>query len=359
MLIFLVILVAVQILGFGAAMDAPESDPCPVKENVPLFSCDQFDKAVARKISQMLLFGLSTACVDNTTGLFKGPASVAVVIRKEMVDYLKQRSQAYIAEATIQGGANATSVDEFLEGPTEVVSVLIDEFVGTKRNLFSRVSGWLSSEGREEKIDDFVQEMETNVFWPIDRREAVAAILIQNVDLRNVFHCSIKFDSAEQLAEHKSQCGYRTLNCMNNGCKAKFSAMHAEKHDLECPFKIIPCEQMCSEMIMRREMDKHCITVCAMKLVNCPFFQVGCESAFPQCNLEKHCSEFLQSHLLYVLGVIHKQEASMEELRMRVQLLEKVILFLQFNSIIIVTLSLNLCLVRIILPDLDLDLIVS
>ncbi|WOL14321.1 hypothetical protein Cni_G23101 [Canna indica] len=304
-------------------MDALESDPGPVKENGASYQCNYCDKELTRKIAQILLFGLATACVDNTTGLFKGPASVAVITRKEMIEYLTQRSQMYIAEAALEGDGNVASLEEFSDDPTETVSILVDEFASSKRNLFGRVSGWLSSEGREEKIDDFMQEMETNSFWPADRREAIAAILLRNLDLKSTFHCSMKFDSAEQLTEHKSQCRLRTLNCMNNGCKAKFSAIQAEKHDSECPFKIIPCEQMCSESVMRWEMDRHCVTVCAMKLVNCPFFQVGCESAFPQCNLEKHCSEFLQSHLMYVLRMIHKQEASMEELRQRVQLLEK------------------------------------
>ncbi|MQL76592.1 hypothetical protein Taro_008987 [Colocasia esculenta] len=29
---------------------------------------------------------------------------------------------------------------------------------------------------------------------------------------------------------------------------------------------------------IRREMDRHCITVCTMKLVNYPFYQVGCRT---------------------------------------------------------------------------------
>ncbi|RRT54137.1 hypothetical protein B296_00024349 [Ensete ventricosum] len=247
-------------------MDVPQSDCGFVKESELLFHCNQCDKELVRKIAQLLLPGLATACVDNTTGLFKTPASVAVVVRKEMVDYLKQRSQMYVTEAVGQGDDIANTVEEFSDEPTEIISGFVDDFASSKRNLFSRVSGWLSGESREDKIDDFAQEMETNVFWSIDRREAIAEILIMNV---------------------------------------------------------IPCEQKCSERIVRHDMDRHCITICPMKLVNCPFYQVGCHSAFPQCNLEKHCSECLRSHLMYVLQVLHKQEASVEELRRRVQLLEK------------------------------------
>ncbi|CAL9131835.1 unnamed protein product [Musa textilis] len=304
-------------------MDVPESDCGFVKESDLLFHCNQCDKELVRKIAQLLLPGLATACVDNTTGLFKSPASVAVVMRKEMVDYLRQTSQMYFTEAVGQGDDIANMVEEFSDEPTEIISGFVDDFASSKWNLFSHVSAWLSSESREDKIDDFVQEMETNVFWSTDRREAIAEILIRNVDLKRAFHCSTKFDSAQQFAEHETQCSFRILGCTNKGCKTKFSAIHAEKHNSECPFKVIPCEQKCSERIVRHDMDRHCITICPMKLVNCPFYQVGCHSAFPQCNLEKHCSECLRSHLLYVLQVLHKQEASVEELRRRVQLLEK------------------------------------
>ncbi|XP_008800542.1 TNF receptor-associated factor family protein DDB_G0290965 isoform X2 [Phoenix dactylifera] len=268
-------------------MDLPVSDTGPVKEGGSLLSCNQFDIELVHQIAKLLLPGLATACVDNTTGLFKGPASVAVEMRKEMVDYLTQRSETYLAESAVRG------------------------------------DGWLMSESREDKIDDFVQEMDKNGFWLMDRRKAIAETLLRNLDFRNMFHCPIKFDTAQQLAEHRSQCCFRPVNCTNVGCKATFSAIHTEKHDSVCPFKVLPCEQNCPENIVRREMDRHCVTVCPMKLVNCPFYQVGCQSAIPQCTLEQHCSEFIHSHLLYVLQMVHKQEISVEEVKQRVQLLEK------------------------------------
>ncbi|XP_038989604.1 TNF receptor-associated factor family protein DDB_G0290965 isoform X1 [Phoenix dactylifera] len=304
-------------------MDLPVSDTGPVKEGGSLLSCNQFDIELVHQIAKLLLPGLATACVDNTTGLFKGPASVAVEMRKEMVDYLTQRSETYLAESAVRGDGNLDPMEETSKDPTEIISNFINDFTNSKRNMFSRVSGWLMSESREDKIDDFVQEMDKNGFWLMDRRKAIAETLLRNLDFRNMFHCPIKFDTAQQLAEHRSQCCFRPVNCTNVGCKATFSAIHTEKHDSVCPFKVLPCEQNCPENIVRREMDRHCVTVCPMKLVNCPFYQVGCQSAIPQCTLEQHCSEFIHSHLLYVLQMVHKQEISVEEVKQRVQLLEK------------------------------------
>ncbi|KAA8548380.1 hypothetical protein F0562_000064 [Nyssa sinensis] len=152
-----------------------------------------------------------SAYVDNTTGrIFKGPASVAVDIRKEMVDYLTQRNETFVAESVILEGDPDAEVSDH---PCDIISDLVDDFAISKRNFFSRVSGWLLSERREDRIDDFVQEMEINGFWLMDKREAIAQTLLWNVDLKNTFHCNMKFNSVEKLLEHVPQCSFRTMNC--------------------------------------------------------------------------------------------------------------------------------------------------
>ncbi|XP_019198356.1 PREDICTED: uncharacterized protein LOC109192242 [Ipomoea nil] len=307
-------------------MDPPASDadkPATieeVKEEGPMFPCNLFDTEMVHKIAQEFLTGLSSACVDNTTGgIFKSPGSVAVDIRREMVDYLVHRSETFVAESIVlEGDANT-------EAPTDafdIISDIIDEFAHSKRNFFSRVSGWVLSDRREDRIDDFVQEMETNGFWLIGRREAVAQTLLRNVDFKNTYHCSMKYRSDEELQQHLPSCNFRVMNCDHEGCNVIFIAGRAEEHDSSCPFKIIPCEQKCPETIMRRDMDRHCITTCQMKLVNCPFYPVGCQSTVPQCNIPQHRTENLQAHLVCILKLVHK-EASPEALNKRAeQLLE-------------------------------------
>ena len=132
----------------------------------------------------------------------------------------------------------------------------------------------------------------------------------------------MKFNTTEELAEHSWQCSFRTMNCTNEGCNVRFCATHLENHDSICPFKIFPCEQKCSDSIMRCEMDKHCTTVCSMKLMNCRFYPVGFQSTIPRCKIEQHRLEDVHSHLLYVLQVIHK-DASVEDLKRRVVELEE------------------------------------
>ncbi|TKY53221.1 TNF receptor-associated factor family protein [Spatholobus suberectus] len=288
----------------------------PEKVEGPLFHCDFCDTEVVHKLAQMFLPGLASACVDSTTGdPFKSPGSVAVDLRKEMIDCVTQKSESFVAESVIlEGGPD----DEVLEHPFDIISYFVDEFVNSKRNLLSQVSGWLLSDKREDKIDDFVQEMEMNGFWSLDRREAVAKTLLKNVDFKSSFHCSMSFNSAQDLTNHVDGCNFRPMICQNEGCNARFCAGHLKEHDSTCAFKVVPCEQKCTDSIMRREMDKHCITVCPMKLVNCPFYAVGCRSAIAQSMIRKHCSDDIESHLLHMLKGIH-QEASGEDLQRRVE----------------------------------------
>ncbi|MQM12094.1 hypothetical protein Taro_045006 [Colocasia esculenta] len=90
--------------------------------------------------------------------------------------------------------------------------------------------------------------METNGFWRADRWVTLAETLLRNLDYDNIYHYGMGLQ------------------------------VQAYKHDSACPFKILLCKQNFGQSIIRREMDRHCITVCTMKLVNCPFYQVGCRT---------------------------------------------------------------------------------
>ncbi|KAL1204731.1 hypothetical protein V5N11_017342 [Cardamine amara subsp. amara] len=304
-------------------MDPPVTDLESIedqKEGGPSFHCDLYDTEVVHKIAQVFLPGLATACVDNTTGdIFRSPGSVAADIRKEMIEYMTRRSESFVAEhVVLQGGSEI----EASHDPFDIISDFIDDFATSKRNLFSRVSGWMLSERREDNIDDFAQEMEISGFWLTDHREGIAQTLLKNVDFKNISHCEMKFHTQGELAEHAMSCGYRTMNCENEGCNAVFCANQMENHDSVCPFKIIPCEQNCSETIMRREMDRHCITVCPMKLVNCPFHAVGCLSDVHQCEIQQHHLDNVSSHLMYILRSIYK-EASPDDLKPRAEQIQQ------------------------------------
>ncbi|XP_006664143.1 uncharacterized protein LOC102708391 [Oryza brachyantha] len=302
-------------------MELPVADPGPVRAEGLLLQCSYCDSEAMHKLAQLLLPGLAAVCVDSTTGdLFKKPSVVAVDLRKEMVDYFTQRSETFISDSLIESEVNQDQENEMPEDPFEIISIFMDDFSSTKRNIIGHVSWWLMSDSRDDKIDDFVQEMEMTRFWPLERREAIAEVLLKNVDLKTKYHCPEKYENEEHLADHKAQCNFRPITCPNEGCRAKVSVRCMQDHDSACPFKIITCEQSCEKRLMRCDMDRHCVTVCPMRPMKCPF---GCDSSFPECNLEQHCSEFLQSHLFKILKVIHKKGFTDDGLKDHALQLEK------------------------------------
>ncbi|KAJ0491828.1 putative homogentisate solanesyltransferase [Helianthus annuus] len=301
-------------------MDPPVAAEVETKsektEQAKSYDCGLCDTEVIYKIAQELLPGLASACVDSTTGgLFTSAGSVAVDMRKDMTDYLTQRSETYVAEFLLSENA---SMLELSEHPYDIVINLIDDFTSSKRNMFSRVSEWVLTDRREDRIDDFVQEMEINGFWLLARREFVASMLLKNVDYKNSFHCNMVCSSEEELVKHRSECMFRPMDCTSEGCTTRYCAAQKENHEAVCPFMVLPCEQKCSDFVMRREMDRHCVTVCPMKLVNCAFYTVGCSSNIPRCNVQQHNADELSSHLLYIIKAAHK-DASDEDLKHRVE----------------------------------------
>jgi homogentisate solanesyltransferase len=291
------------------------------------FQCEQCDIEVVQSMTELLLRGLATASVDSTTGdMFKSASSVAVCVKAEMEGYLFRRTEMLVRESVDGPEGNSDQLMKASTRPIELLSYLIDDFVASKRNMLSHVSGFLSNETRLNKIKDFTQKMQMENIWLLDERKATAETILESIDLECIFHCPERFAEQDKLVEHRSRCKFRVVKCKNDGCSDSFSAIHIEEHDSICPFKAILCEQLCQEHVMRCEMDKHCATVCPMKIINCPFHHAGCERAFPQGVLDRHCSELFQTHLLYVLQTTTRHGALVNDMNQRLQLLEKVTL---------------------------------
>ncbi|KAL6899377.1 hypothetical protein ACP4OV_006035 [Aristida adscensionis] len=298
-------------------MSTAEEDGCN-------FRCDLCDSEVVNSMAELLIRSLATASVDSTTGdIFKGPSSVAAGMKTELEQYLLLRTETLVCESVDGGEAHSDQLMKASSRPTEFLSDLIEDFVALKRNLLSHVSGFLSSESRLNRIKDFLQKMDMENIWALDGRKATAETILESIDMKCIFHCSERFADQDKLDDHRNQCKFRVVNCKNDGCLASFSAIHIDEHDSICPFKVLPCEQLCQELVMRCEMDTHCATVCHMKLINCPFHLVGCETAFPQGTLDTHCSKLLQTHMLYILQATTRHDASVNDMNQRLQLLEK------------------------------------
>lgn len=56
--------------------------------------------------------------------------------------------------------------------PSKVVDDIFESFIKSKKNLFSRVSSKIiDSIKKEDKVDDFVKELDRTGVWVVGRRE--------------------------------------------------------------------------------------------------------------------------------------------------------------------------------------------
>lgn len=283
--------------------------------------CNFYDVEEVIRLSQSLLVALAAACVEKTSGTFSQRAAVAPDVKKEMLDYLNLQSEAYANGSSSEQGFKL----ELVSYPTQIVKDMLDNFVKSKRNMFSRVSSIVKDANKDDKINDFARELDQTGLWLAGRREVLAKALFKRIDQRKTCHCDMKFESEIELAKHQNSCVFRPVSCSNEGCDAVYSAIHAEDHDASCGYKLFPCYLECESSVRRQDMADHCATVCPMKKMKCPYHAVGCLRVMAQGLLESHCTEYMGEHLLETLQYVKNHEATLGEHAQRILLVEKAV----------------------------------
>lgn len=102
-----------------------------------LFECDFCDVEEVKRLSHALLVALAAACVEKTSGTLSQRVAVLPGVKKEMLEYLNQQSQTYANSSSSLQRSNSLQVTY----PTHIVKDMLETFIKSKRNMFSRVSG--------------------------------------------------------------------------------------------------------------------------------------------------------------------------------------------------------------------------
>ncbi|KAG0591019.1 hypothetical protein KC19_1G143200 [Ceratodon purpureus] len=285
--------------------------------------CGFYDVEEVNRLTEALLVALAAACVEKTSGTFSQRAAVVPDVKKDMLEYLNQQSESYANGGTGSQSVKLAGLSNLVAHPTQIVNDILENFIKSKRNMFSRVSGMVSP--KDDKIDDFVHELDRSGVWLAGRREVLAKALMKRIDQRKTYHCDMKFESEKELAQHQVSCVMRPVSCSNEGCDAVYSATHAEAHDASCVYKLLPCFLDCESSVRRMDMEKHCATVCPMKRINCPYHSVGCLHVMAQGLLESHCTEYMGRHLLETLQYVQNHEVALGDHAQRLLLVEKAV----------------------------------
>lgn len=85
------------------------------------------------------------------------------------------------------------------------------------------------------------------------------------------------------LPKHHLMCVSYPLNCVRDGCKYTAPRQTMHMHDVYCQYKVISCPLMCSDKIIRKDLQTH-MSVCVNRKTTCS----KCKQEMPHCKLSNH-----------------------------------------------------------------------
>eukprot|EP00300_Choanocystis_sp_HF-7_P024559 c2604_g1_i1.p1 GENE.c2604_g1_i1~~c2604_g1_i1.p1 ORF type:complete len:341 (+),score=66.55 c2604_g1_i1:44-1066(+) len=184
-------------------------------------------------------------------------------------------------------------------GVFQLVRECLTEFVRQRpRGLVGLVTALTSSDSqKEEAAQNLASKLREKDFWPA--RTVYARDLLIRLDSSGKDHCTRIFSSEAELRQHQAtDCEFRPQVCSNVDCVVVVSARSIPLHDGACPHKLVDCPQKCGESIKRQQVQDHCQKGCEMRLIDCPFYGIGCPEQVPQRHINEHLNEFVHAHLL-------------------------------------------------------------
>ena len=127
------------------------------------------------------------------------------------------------------------------------------------------------------------------------------------------------------IEDHKRECDFRPYQCEHCGHNGTYISMSGNgqfwtlpagcNHYDQCEQYPLQCPNKCgAENIKRKDMKTHRET-CPLEPLNCPFQQVGCPvGKILRKDMDSHCKDNMQTHLLLVLQSNKELACKNEEL---------------------------------------------
>lgn len=152
----------------------------------------------------------------------------------------------------------------------EAVTQLLDALVQSSSTTLSMASSLVG--GSNLSSPEYVEGRKTEIserHFRHEERQELAKLLLRKFDLPHAFHCPHRNCGA--------QCEFRVEQCPHEHCFVYFSHKWWEEHDGACPEKPLPCERVCGETVLRKNMGRHLQDDCVLRPVTCPYQCVGCK----------------------------------------------------------------------------------
>lgn len=267
-------------------------------------TCSYCDLEEIDKLTSMLLEAAMTASLKLHPRIISIPKINA--IKNDIIEALHLNNSA----------EEISSIVKIYSAIT--LKALIEDFFSRKgTSLWTMASSALSSgQTNFEHISKRTSDI-SQAFSPSERTE-LARLIIRKYDYRFEFHCN----EVNCKESGSGNCPFTTEVCPNADCGIIYSRKHGEKHDSICPHKVIDCDRLCGEKVVRRTMRSHLSNACELRPVTCPYAEVGCTTDVVCRTLPRHIEDSTQAHMLLTLHRVKEQQDVILKLHQRTHDLE-------------------------------------
>jgi hypothetical protein len=144
-------------------------------------------------------------------------------------------------------------------------------------------------------------------------RYMICSLIIKKLDPRYELHCNKPMPCGDG-------CKFKRISCPHDGCKAEVSQMHLSQHMATCPFKVITCD--CGDHFPLKEFETHKRDSCQLRVVPCPFKEIGCIKEVVARHLPQHVQDDVSSHLLLAMNRMLEHQEVIKNLHTKLLELE-------------------------------------
>ena len=166
--------------------------------------------------------------------------------------------------------------------------------------------------GDRKEFQERQRQVSSRSFNPTERN-IICSLVIKNLDPNFQLHCN----KARPCGQ---DCRFKRLPCSHEGCTATVSQIHLSQHMATCSYKVLQCE--CGDPIPLKEMEAHKQHACKLRIVSCPFKDIGCIKRVVARDLTGHINDDMASHLLLSMKRMMEHQEVIKKLNTKVLELE-------------------------------------
>lgn len=268
--------------------------------------CNQVDSSATLSLSDLMLEVLAYCSLLHSPS--HHTQAVALPLKERIInvgisqDYPPANSAPDVLDAVYQLGLLKKKFETFVE--EERAHTIMNRLLASVEFTFDQRQGRKAFGDRKSLVAGDFPERE---------REAIATLIIKKLDTQFQLHCD--------RPECGENCRFYRVPCPNEGCTVTVSRMYLSRHDRECPLKIIQCE--CGDEFQRRQSAVHKEQACKMRMVDCPFKDIGCIKQIKAMELKNHVVDDAPAHLLLAVNRMTEHQDVIRKLHDRVEALEK------------------------------------